>query len=112
MIVGNDAFKPKWGPTDSPSPTIMAGGAHGGSGQLRLTPSQLKGGEPRKFSIAELRRICAFPDDFVLKGSYAKQWERLGNSVPPVMMKHIAEAIRDQVFGSRVPGKGYKGVME
>lgn len=52
----------------------------------------------RKFTIAELRRICAFPDDFVLKGSYAQQWERLGNSVPPVMMFHIASALRDGVL--------------
>ena len=54
--------------------------------------------EKRKFTIAELKRICAFPDDFVLLGSYAQQWERLGNSVPPVMMRAIAETIRDQVL--------------
>lgn len=54
--------------------------------------------ECRKFSIAELRRICGFPDDFILTGPYAKQWERLGRSVPPVMMKHIAAAIRDRVL--------------
>ena len=52
----------------------------------------------RKFTIAELRRICAFPDDFILKGTYAQQWERLGNSVPPVMMQHIAAEIRDKVL--------------
>jgi site-specific DNA-cytosine methylase len=52
----------------------------------------------RKFTIAELKRICAFPDDFILKGSYAQQWERLGNSVPPVMMKIIAEVIRDEIL--------------
>ena len=54
--------------------------------------------EKRKFTIAELKRICAFPDDFILTGSYAQQWERLGNSVPPVMMQHIAVAIRDNVL--------------
>ena len=54
--------------------------------------------EKRKFSIAELRRICAFPDDFILTGSYAQQWERLGNSVPPVMMFHIAKTIRDEML--------------
>lgn len=54
--------------------------------------------ERRKFSIAELKRICAFPDDFVLTGSYAQQWERLGNSVPPVMMFWIARTIRDSIL--------------
>ncbi len=54
--------------------------------------------EKRKFTISELKRICSFPDDFVLKGSYAQQWERLGNSVPPVMMYHIAKTIRDEIL--------------
>lgn len=54
--------------------------------------------QKRKFSIAELRRICAFPDDFILKGSYAQQWERLGRAVPPVMMSHIAATVRDQIL--------------
>jgi hypothetical protein len=54
--------------------------------------------EKRKFTIAELKRICSFPDDYVLTGTYDKQWERCGNSVPPLMMKAIAETLRDQVF--------------
>jgi DNA (cytosine-5)-methyltransferase 1 len=60
-------------------------------------------GQRRKFTIAELKRICAFPDDFILKGSYAQQWERLGNSVPPVMMRHIAETIRDEILLPSAP---------
>jgi DNA (cytosine-5)-methyltransferase 1 len=54
--------------------------------------------EKRKFSIAELKRICGFPDDFILTGTYAQQWERCGRSVPPVMMSHIAAAVRDQIL--------------
>ena len=54
--------------------------------------------EKRKFTINELKRICAFPDDFTLCGSYAQQWERLGNSVPPLMMKAIASTIRDEIL--------------
>lgn len=54
--------------------------------------------ERRKFSIAELKRICAFPDDFILTGTYAQQWERLGRAVPPVMMMYIAATIRDEVL--------------
>lgn len=54
--------------------------------------------EKRKFTIAELKRICAFPDDFILTGTYAQQWERCGRAVPPVMMFHIAATIRDQIL--------------
>ena len=57
-----------------------------------------QGTDRRKFTIAELKRICAFPDNFILTGSYAQQWERLGNSVPPVMMYHIAKEIRDRIL--------------
>lgn len=57
-----------------------------------------QGTEKRKFTIAELKRICAFPDDFILLGSYAQQWERLGNSVPPVMMYHIASRIKTDIL--------------
>ena len=54
--------------------------------------------EKRKFSIQELKRICAFPDDFILTGSYAQQWERLGRAVPPVMMSHIAKTIQLEIL--------------
>lgn len=49
--------------------------------------------ERRKFTIAELRRICGFPDDFILTGSYAQQWERMGRAVPPPMMAAVAAAL-------------------
>ena len=54
--------------------------------------------EKRRFSIAELKRICAFPDDFILTGTYAQQWERLGRAVPPLMMRAVAEVLRDSVL--------------
>lgn len=54
--------------------------------------------ERRKFTIQELKRICAFPDDFILSGTYSQQWERCGRAVPPVMMFHIAAMIRDEIL--------------
>ena len=54
--------------------------------------------ERRKFTIAELKRICAFSDDFVLVGTYSQQWARLGNAVPPLMMKAVAETLKSRVF--------------
>tara|TARA_R110002126_G_C10434108_1_gene498401 strand:+ start:433 stop:1584 length:1152 start_codon:yes stop_codon:yes gene_type:complete len=78
--------------TEKPSGAILA--SHGSPGIASVTHPT----EKRKFTIAELRRICAFPDDFELKGSYAQQWERLGNSVPPLMMRAVAERIRDEIL--------------
>lgn len=74
-----------------PSPTIVR--ADG-----RMPHAVTHPHDPRKFSIPELRRLCGFPDDFVLTGSYAQQWERLGNSVPPPMMYHVARALADRVL--------------
>ena len=77
---------------DKPCPTICA--SHGSPGIASVTHPV----EKRKFSIAELKRICGFPDDFILKGTYPQQWERCGRSVPPVMMSHIAATIRDEIL--------------
>jgi DNA (cytosine-5)-methyltransferase 1 len=84
----------------APSPTITA------EGRKAHAASVAHPTECRKFSIAELRRICAFPDDFVLLGTYAEQWERLGRAVPPLMMAAIAETIRDRVLGPATRRKG------
>ncbi len=81
---------------DGPAPTITAAG---GAGSIASVTHPT---EKRKFSIAELRRICGFPDDFILTGTYAQQWERLGRAVPPVMMSHIAAAVRDRIL---IPAK-------
>jgi DNA (cytosine-5)-methyltransferase 1 len=82
---------------DKPCPTITA--IAGGRGTAGVThPTEL-----RKFSMPELRRVCGFPDDFQLFGSYAKRWERLGRSVPPPMMRAVAQSIRDEVL---IPADG------
>jgi DNA (cytosine-5)-methyltransferase 1 len=76
----------------TPCPTICQ--SHGNTSTAGVTHPIKK----RKFTIAELKRICAFPDDFVLTGTYAQQWERLGRAVPPLMMKAIADVIREDVL--------------
>jgi DNA (cytosine-5)-methyltransferase 1 len=54
--------------------------------------------EPRKFTIAELKRICSFPDDFVLTGTYEQQVERLGRAVPPVMAAAVAKVVASSLL--------------
>lgn len=53
---------------------------------------------PDHFTVEELRRLCGFPDDFVLPGEYKHQWERMGRAVPPPLMRAVAECIRDHVL--------------
>jgi len=80
---------------ERPCPTVTQLGGNAGLASV-CHPT-----EKRKFSIGELKRICGFPDDFVLTGSYAQQWERLGRAVPPVMMAHVARCVLKVLEGSR-----------
>ena len=54
--------------------------------------------ECRKFSTLEVKRLCGFPDDYILTGTYMQQVERCGRSVPPLMMKAIAETIATNIL--------------
>lgn len=52
----------------------------------------------RRMTVPELQRISSFPADFKFTGSFAQQWERIGRAVPPIMMKHIADALWEGVL--------------
>jgi DNA (cytosine-5)-methyltransferase 1 len=78
---------------DKPCNTILASSANFPSAACAVHPL-----EKRKFSIAELKRISAFPGDFVLTGKYSSMYERIGRAVPPVMMSHIAATIATEIL--------------
>ena len=79
---------------DQPCPTVTQTGGKSHGVACVTHPV-----ERRKFTIAELRRICGFPDDFALTGSYSQQWERLGRAVPPPMMAAVAAEVREVLHG-------------
>jgi len=89
--------------TNTPSPSVTTLGIGAKRNDCVMVESNTDSAEieKRKFTIAELRRICAFPDDFILLGTYAQQWERLGRAVPPVMMSHVAATIRDRILSKQ-----------
>ena len=49
--------------------------------------------ESRVITVREMARLQSFPDDFIFKGSKAKQMVQIGNAVPPLMAKAIALGI-------------------
>lgn len=49
----------------------------------------------RRLRAAEVRRLFSFPDSFELVGSRASVQYQLGNSVPPLLARRVAEAVRD-----------------
>lgn len=78
-----------------PSPTVtqLAGRCGGTAGVTHPY-------EPRKYSIRELKRICGFPDDFQLTGTYAQRWERLGRAVPPPMSAAVGRSVTEVLSGA------------
>ena len=70
-----------------PSPTLMK--SQTGRGFATL----MHWSECRALSIGEGKRIASFPDDFRFLGGYQEQWSRIGNCVPPNMMRAIAEHV-------------------
>jgi len=80
--------------SDRPSPTITAS-----DGSTSETASfscggfcQTEGGPKtrRKYAIKELKVLFGLPEDFKLTGSFEQQWERIGRSVPPLLMYAVS----------------------
>lgn len=78
-----------------PSPCIQAASL-GGTTKAAVYICNNDG--KRRLKIREIRRFSSFPDDFKMPGSYHDQWRAIGMSVPPLMMRAIAETIRDRIL--------------
>jgi DNA (cytosine-5)-methyltransferase 1 len=80
---------------DKPAPTLT-----------RLNPGHGRGTplhpiEHRSLSIPEAKRLCSFPDPYRLPdGSFQQRWGVLGNAVPPLFMRAIADHLRQAVLAS------------
>lgn len=53
--------------------------------------------ENRVPSVRECCRLQSFRDDFEILGCKTSQYKQVGNAVPPIMAKFIAEAIKSQI---------------
>jgi len=75
-----------------PAPTLIKQLTYGGTSIFHPT-------ENRNLSISELKRISSFPDAFRFDCSYRDAVAQMGNSVPPLFMKAIANHIRTEFLG-------------
>ena len=65
------------------------------------TPSLYHWNEPRTLTLEEVKRLSSFPYDYYLGGedvSNSRKWERCGRSVPPLLMKAVAENIYNTIL--------------
>lgn len=90
----DDIFKDKYKKLyrDCPSWTIEA---HIGKDAYRYIYPSRKGEPepPRTISVREAARLQSFPDRFRFIGAFTQQFRQVGNAVPPLLAKAIAESI-------------------
>ncbi len=61
---------------------------------MYIHPTQARGLTPR-----EAARIQSYPDDYFFRGAYTKTYMQIGNSVPPLLGRAIANIIKQYLKG-------------
>jgi DNA (cytosine-5)-methyltransferase 1 len=61
--------------------------------------------DSRRFRTAELKRLMTFPDDFEVLGSRRERQLQLGNAVPPLLGRQVADGVLQTLleFGAVAP---------
>ena len=87
-VYDRDQFTRKWVRLDNnrPSHTITA---H----LSKDTYSHIHPLEPRGITVREAARIQSFPDDFFFNCAMGDAFKQIGNAVPPLLAKAVAECI-------------------
>jgi len=76
---------------NKPSPTICQRQGNKGACLIHWN-------ENRELTVPELIRLMSFPDDYYVGEKYTHKTERLGRSVPPLMMYAIAKHIYKNIL--------------
>ena len=74
---------------DRPSPTIQA------QPGPNVGPFHW---ENRRLRVPELRRLFTFPDDFAFAGKRSSVQSQLGNAVPPLLARRVAETVGSRLL--------------
>lgn len=64
---------------------------------MYIHPTQARGLTPR-----EAARVQSYPDDYFFRGAYTKTYMQIGNSVPPLLGRAIAQVIKRNMKGGNV----------
>lgn len=81
-----------------PCPTITARGDDRGGAMILPHPNG-----HRRMSCREIATIQSFPLDFEFVGSMTSVYRQIGNAVPPLLAKSVAESIKSARVGERAP---------
>ena len=95
-----DTFPNRWWKlkADSPSRTLMA---H--IGKDTYSHIHYDSRQARVISVREAARLQSFPDGFTFCGTMNPAYRQIGNAVPPLMAKRLAEEIMDALQKASYP---------
>lgn len=62
---------------------------------MYIHPTQARGLTPR-----EAARVQSYPDDYFFRGAYTKTYMQIGNSVPPLLGRAVAQVIKTYLEGN------------
>lgn len=90
----NDAFDDKWRKLipDKPSWTLTAHLSRDTYSHIHYQSAQA-----RTITVREAARLQSFPDSFEFSGNFGDQYRQVGNAVPPLMARAIAEQLFEQL---------------
>lgn len=70
---------------------------------------RLKDGRRRRITVREAARLQSFPDYFSFCGTEQKQFNQIGNAVPPILAYKLALAVKESY---RLPAKSPEEIRE
>lgn len=84
---------------EEPSRTVTCRNLAGATGDmLRIL---LPDGRRKRVSVREGARLQGFPDWFDFCGNESSRFKQIGNAVPPLMAKALAESAREYLSAGR-----------